>query len=176
MLAESELQRILRELHCFSGVTELVEAALERVVCCPICRELFSRRDELTGHLEKYHADRFVSSGSKQIKKHCVEEGDRKINICPHCHFAVGVGSQDYGRNSTSIIWDHVKKCPRNLSRRSGPPDESFYISYDVMLIGDYLRNCAESALRRSAANISVQWRLLFNTWLSITHPRVPRT
>ena len=149
MLADSELETVLKALPFPSGASELVEGALKRVMCCPICTELFSRRDQLTGHLQKCHADRLVSPRSKQVTDHRVEEGNDSLLICPHCHFAAGFRKDSlvFGTSPTTIIFDHVQACRWNLSRRTGPAHVEFSISDDVMLIGDYLRNCAEIAL-----------------------------
>jgi len=148
MLANSEVERILEALPFSSEGSELVEEVLKRVVCCPICKELFSRSDDLlTEHLRRCHADRLVSSGSKQITDHCVQEGSDTIYICPHCRFAVGAGSHIYEPNPVSTIVTHVRGCRCNLPARGGPVRVSYFESEDVKLIEAYRRNCAEIEL-----------------------------
>ena len=150
MLAESELDDILRLLP-FHGFTEQVKGLLKRVVSCPICSELFNRSDELKEHLEKCHRDRLVSLGSKYITDHCVKEGDDRIFICPHCHFAVGYrkGNLVPRPNPTDTIVAHLqdKDQPYHLTRRGGATALSFHTSEDVILISSYLRKSAEITL-----------------------------
>ena len=150
MLAESELHDILRLLP-FHGFTEQVKGLLKRVVSCPICSELFKRSDELKEHLEKCHPDRLVSSGSKYITDHCVKEGDDRVYICPHCHFAVGERKADpvHRPNPTSTIVAHLqdRDNPYHITTRSGHIALSFRTSEDVILINSYLRKSAEITL-----------------------------
>ena len=147
MFADGELEKILEALPRCSDVSDAIEAVLNKVVSCPICRRLFSRADDLTVHLKADHTDQLVSSGFKKIKDHWVDEGDDKIFICPHCRFAVGVTGHVRGKSPLTIIQRHVQKCRWNLSTRSGPIRVEFTFSHDLELIADYLRGSAQIEL-----------------------------
>jgi uncharacterized C2H2 Zn-finger protein len=129
-----------------SRVEKLIELLLDRVSCCILsdCRELFIDRNELSEHIERTHQSQLQSSFLKRVTDHLVEEGDSKIYICPHCYFAIGEESR---MRASSGIYRHVRDCEWNLSRRYGPPQVSFKISYDVELINAYICNRHEIQL-----------------------------
>lgn len=144
MLSDCELKRILDAAPFSTDVSNLLKSALKNLRRCPFCSELFARSSDLTTHLVTEHQCSLTSSGSKEITDHCVEEQDRLIFICPHCHFAVGVESHKYGPpGPTSTIKGHVQECPWNLSGRTGPARIEYRESHDRELINTYLRNSA---------------------------------
>jgi len=146
MLDENELERLL-EKSFFSNVSDAVAGILDKVLCCPVCRELFPRSDDVKEHLQHDHAEQFTGSGGSPITRHIVQEGSESILICPHCRFAVGVASDIHKPNPSSTIFEHVQECPMNLRSKGGPGQVSYYVSHDAHLIDDYLSNKAEIEL-----------------------------
>jgi len=139
MLVDSELRTILEALPTLSRLPDAVEKVLGQVLCCPSCKELFTRQDDLSEHLRVCHADEFGSRKSRQIADHCVRKESEELYICPHCHYAVGAGREIYSPNATSTIFRHVQTCPLNPSARNAPASVSFLKSRDGKLIEGYL-------------------------------------
>ncbi|MBM4029735.1 MAG: DUF2709 domain-containing protein, partial [Planctomycetes bacterium] len=137
MLQASHVERILATLSVPLRPPDLIAAVLEKVKCCPICTELFPTPPQLLAHLSDRHSEALSSTGSKEIVGHQVQEDDRRIFICPHCHFAVGEPGHVY---ATTIIIRHLEACPLNLSNRTGPARISFLVSTDPSLVDAYSR------------------------------------
>lgn len=98
MLQDSELKKTIEATPYSSGVSDPVKGVLDRAVCCPFCKELFSNSDDLTEHLWHSHAEQVVGLGLERIADHCVQEGSESLYICPYCRFAVGAGPLIFAR------------------------------------------------------------------------------
>jgi len=143
MLADDVVREFLEKPLDRDEEADPIPVVLKKVVRCPICGELFTKKRELSYHLKKNHSDQLVSSGFKEISEHHVEEGNSRIYICPYCRYAVGADDHVQGKSPFTIIYNHVQTCRENTTSDRGPACVSFQESPDKSLINDYLRGCA---------------------------------
>lgn len=120
---------------------DLVSEVLKKLKFCHFCEEYFTRSYSLMDHIRNSHPDKLVCNTKRSVKVHEVAEGEERIYICPHCHFAVGISNPHSA--STSMI-DHLLDHRKIMNIQI---DLSFSHSEDKELIQKYIEGTAEIEL-----------------------------
>jgi hypothetical protein len=105
-------------------------------VLFPREKTIYQGLDDLIRHLESQGKLWRETEITIQFGQQSVNEGTRKIYICP---FTGKVFGDNTHPNPQDAIYDWVSKCPENKERVGGLPVKRFFVSEDPDVIKNYM-------------------------------------